>query len=181
MKSKLLLIVLSIFIASCSNSDDNNDDSLSSMETFIITIDKDTVNEILIDIDDPDSILDCVTFDFTIPDGNYEGILISNFLLSTPDNTTINEETINIGDTVLDSDMFPIFWGFEIVIDNKSFEATSGILSITEYDDSNFTTIGDIVFISGSLDVVVTEIGGSETRTILISFNDVESEVFGAC
>lgn len=167
-------------VLSCS-SDDRSENNPNLEEQFIVTIDKDTPNEIIIDIDNPDSQVPCVSFGFTALDIQSNGTQLSNLSFFVPGMIVVDLSSIEVGETVPDYDLGPLDWGFIVTIDGIAYEASAGFLNFTKYDDSDWVTNGDPILISGILDVIVTEIGGSATRTVLINFDDVQVSFVGAC
>lgn len=181
MKSKIFcLALLFIFVSSCS-SDNSSENPPALEEIFIITIDKDTANEIVIDIDDPDSQIPCESFGFTAPNTQSNDTQLSNLTFNVPGSIVVDLDTIEVGETVPNYDLGPLSWNFTFTLNGITYEASAGFLSFSKYDDSAWVTTGDPILISGVLDIEVTEIGGSETRTVLINFSDVQVSYAGGC
>jgi hypothetical protein len=185
MKTKLFLItVLSLIVVSCSKNDDNNkenDDTPTLDEVFQITLDKDTPNEIIVNIDDPYSYSPCTHIIFTAPDLQTNEVLISNLAFNVPGEIIVYTSSIEVGETIPNDDLGPLSWGFTIELDGVSYEASSGVLSFSKYDNSAWTTTGGPILISGILDIQITEVGGSQSRTVLINFDNVQLQDVGAC
>ncbi|WP_456440709.1 hypothetical protein [Psychroserpens sp.] len=178
----VLLALLTLMILSCSSDDNDTEEiTLDLSEVFKLTIDKDTANEIVVNFDDPDSQSPCVSFGFTAPNTTNNGIEISNLSFFVPGEIIVNLDSIQVGETVPNYDLGPLEWGFTITIDGIAYEASAGAVSFSKYDESDRIANGGPILISGVLDVVVTEIGGSETRTTLINFENVQVSFVGAC
>lgn len=177
----ILFALLSFTILSCSSDDDSSGDASNLPEVFKLTIDKDTPEKIVVNINDPDSQSSCVLFDFIAPDTQNNNVQITNLSFYVPREIVINRDSIDVGETVLDDDLGPIEWSFTVSIDGIDYEATLGTVSITKYDHSNLVTNGGPLLISGVLDVEVTEIGASQTRTVLLKFKNVRVSYVQAC
>jgi len=183
MKSKIQLFALLSFVIFSCSSDGNSETNQNLEEEFIVTIDKDTPNEIVIDIDNPHATIPCRTHYFTAPDIESNGIELSNIAFFVPGVVVIDLETVEVGETIIDlgAELPESNWGFSITIDGIEYEALSGTLSFNKYDDSDWIANAEPIIISGVLEVVIIETNGSETRTLLINFNNVQSPFSGAC
>jgi hypothetical protein len=182
MKTNFLFLSLLCFIAmSCSNSDDSNDEEQILTEEFKITIDPNTANEIVINIDNPDSRNACAGYGFTAPNTTSNGTQITDLSFAVPGVIVAQEGSIEVGETIPDEDLGPLEWGFNITINGIDYEEFSGFLNITNFDNSDWLIGDGPIIISGILNVIIIEVGETETKTILIEFENVQVSFVGGC
>jgi hypothetical protein len=182
MKTKIsLLSLLCLFIMSCSNSDDSNNEEQILIEEFKVTIDANTANEIVINIDNPDSQSPCTHLGYTAPNTTSNSTQITNLSFAVPSVIAVQESSIEVGETIPDEDLGPLEWGFTITINNTVYEEFSGNLTFTKFDDSDWLIGKGPIVTSGILNLTIIEAGGTETRTILVEFENVQVSFVGAC
>lgn len=168
----MLPIFIFALISSCSSSDDSNDDMDLQLtpEEITVVLDAGTANEIVFDNLEPVIPRPCGVMSVTADSYVQDNVELDLSAIDFPDPGFFGEYSLMVGESLLLDEDF-IFPDARINIDGAPYVPVSGNYVITDYDTSRSDDF--IYLVSGTADLVLSEIGGSQTHTISVTFTNL--------